>query len=492
MFDPVSGRSAKRSGCGALACVIAMLAGTAAPAHASHSEEMIFDAPHELVEDQQGQRDRTLDELHSLGVDTVRVLMYWRSVAPDPNSLSAPPAPFDPANPGTYPTSSWATYDALITAAKARGFRVLLTTTGPIPRWASASGDKTDDPKPEAYREFMTAVATRYSGNYRRPMLPLPGVSLEAPLPSVDEWSIWNEPNVPYFLGPQYKNGRPYSPRLYRRLYLAGQQAIVDSGNRGDKILIGETGARGGSGGIRPLRFLRATLCLSADYRRDPRCAPLQADGWSTHPYTQGLFPRARPRYPDDVTIGSLDRLSTALDRAAAAGALSAGLPIYVTEFGVQSFPDPFFGVSLRAQAEYRSMSERIAWQNPRVASFAQYLMRDDSPNLSPVRFGGFESGLRTVGGRRKPAYAAFRLPLVVSRRGSRVRFWGLVRPAEGPSAVRVQSWDPGRLRRTTVRTRTSGRHFAVTARWAPGRRWRAVWTSPAGITHRGPWTRAY
>ena len=34
---------------------------------------------------------------------------------------------------------------------------------------------------------------------------------------------------------------------------------------------------------------------------------------------------------------------------------------LYLTEFGVQSEPDPYVGVSETQQAEYRSIAERIA-----------------------------------------------------------------------------------------------------------------------------------
>ena len=35
---------------------------------------------------------------------------------------------------------------------------------------------------------------------------------------------------------------------------------------------------------------------------------------------------------------------------------------------------------SLQRQAEYRSISEQIAYDNPRVAAFSQYLLTDDAP----------------------------------------------------------------------------------------------------------------
>ncbi len=473
-------------------CALPALGACAATAAASPSEQMIFDAPHELVEGKHGDRGRTLDELQSLGADTVRVLMYWRAVAPHPDWETQPGGRFDPSDPATYPAESWSSYDAVISGAKERGMTVLLTPTGPIPRWASASNSGTEDPRPEAFAAFMHAVGTRYSGGYRAPFMSLPGLPFGPPLPDVDEWSIWNEPNVPYFLGPQLKDGVPYSPRLYRRLYEAGHAALEATGNGGDPILIGETGSRGSARGVAPLRFLRGVLCLSADYRRDPRCAPLPADGWATHPYTQRIFPTAGPRVRDDVTIGSLDRLASALDRAGAAGALSPRLPIYVTEFGVQSLPDPWVGLGLRRQAEYRSLAESLAWHNPRVRSFAQYLMRDDPPALTRVRYGGFESGLRTASGQRKPSYAGFRLPLVVARRGSGVVIWGLVRPASDGDRVRIEARDRFGRPWTVARAPTRRSAFRAGGGWAPGRSWRTVWTSPAGVSYRGPWVRAY
>ena len=47
-----------------------------------------------------------------------------------------------------------------------------------------------------------------------------------------------------------------------------------------------------------------------------------------------------------------------------------------------------------------------MAFVNPRVTSFSQYLLRDDKARKGPpsVRYGGFESGLRFAGGKDKPS----------------------------------------------------------------------------------------
>ena len=39
-------------------------------------------------------------------------------------------------------------------------------------------------------------------------------------------WSIWNEPNQPQFLAPQYERGKPVSPKLYRKLYQAAVRGL--------------------------------------------------------------------------------------------------------------------------------------------------------------------------------------------------------------------------------------------------------------------------
>ena len=68
-------------------------------------------------------------------------------------------------------------------------------------------------------------------------------------------WSIWNEPNQPQFLKPQYKSGKPYSPKLYRKLYQAAYAGLRSTpANADDTILIGETSPRGNANVVAPAR----------------------------------------------------------------------------------------------------------------------------------------------------------------------------------------------------------------------------------------------
>jgi hypothetical protein len=326
-------------------------------------------------------------------------------------------------------------------------------------------------PSSTRFRRFVTAVGRRYGEQ-------------------IDYWSIWNEPNHPGFLAPQYVHGRPYSPRIYRQLYRAGRDGLEASGNERDRVLMGETAPRGNSHVVAPLDFVRGSLCLTSSYHRRKRCGALDVDGWAHHPYTTSKGPWFVSRRRDDVTIGTLSRLTRALDRARRAHAVRKRVDLYLTEFGVQSEPDPISGVSETRQAEYRSISELIAYRNPRVRAFSQYLMRDDLPRAGSAseRYGGFESGLRHSDGDTKLAYDGFRLPLVAER-GRSTRLWGLVRPATGRTTVTIQYRNRGSSKwRTLKHDRTDSHgYWATTTSYRSGRWYRVRWDE-----HTGAPTRAY
>jgi hypothetical protein len=458
-----------------IAALLALLA-LPAGAHASPRQIMAFEAPRELLDD--GRRDRTLDEIRAFGVTQVRQLVYWNDFAPRPNAKRKPR--FDASDAEAYPPGTWGRLDRLMGAARARGIDVMFTLTGPVPRWATASRKgHVDRPRTKLFGQFATAVARRYGDQ-------------------VGMWSIWNEPNQPQFLGPQYRRGRPFSPRLYRGLYRTAHSAIRRvPANRRDKILIGETSPRGNENVVHPLVFLRRMLCLDRRYRKDRSCARLPADGYAHHAYTTRTGPRYVPDEGDDVhdvTIGVISRLVSALDRAAHAGALPRGLRIYLTEFGIQSHPDRVAGVSFARQPAYYAISEHIAYVNPRVALFSQYLMRDDLPRERGYRFGGFESGLRRADGRPKPAYRAFPNPLAVERYGRTDVLWGLIRPQRTATEVTIErrlarnrKW-----RRLRTLTTTATGVYGLRAPHRRGQRYRVRWTSESGRVYVGPPMAAY
>jgi cellulase (glycosyl hydrolase family 5) len=448
--------------------------GFAAPfAGADSTEPVTFEGSRDLLDDATWQS--TLDEITALGARSLRVVMYWSDVAPDPNSAKRPA--FDATDPSQYP--GFAKYDRLLQAAHDRGMKIVLTVSGPVPKWATATRkDNVTRPRPTEFQKFMTAVGKRYKDE-------------------VDWWAVWNEPNHPDFLQPQYsaKGHRPLSPGIYRQLFLAAWRGLRSTVPHA-YMLMGETAPRGTGKDVAPLAFLRGALCLNAKYEKRRTCSNLPADGYAHHAYSTRQGPFFKPPGPNDVTIGVLSRLTRALDRAAAAGAIKKGMGIYLTEFGVQSFPDKLLGVPLMQQGEYRSISEHIAYRDKRVKLFSQYLMRDSQPLPGPPaqRYSGFESGLRGSDGKKKPAYDEFRLPLTVTRSGSKVSLWGLVRPATGATSVEVDYQDGGKGAWKKLLTRKTDARTVWTAQSAnkKGRRWRVVWASPSGTVFRGPPVRAY
>jgi hypothetical protein len=74
-----------------------------------------------------------------------------------------------------------------------------------------------------------------------------------------------------------------------------------------------------------------------------------------------------------------------------------------VTEYGYQTRPpDRYFGVSYKAQAKYVHQAYALARKTRRIDMFVWFLIRDER------RLAGWQSGVMTASGKRKPAYRAF------------------------------------------------------------------------------------
>jgi hypothetical protein len=108
--------------------------------------------------------------------------------------------------------------------------------------------------------------------------------------------------------------------------------------------------------------------------------------------------------------------------------------------------------------------------------------MRDDRARS------GFQTGLRTAGGHKKPAYAAFPIPLAVERYGGRDVLWGLVRPYRQSTTVVLQ-WRVGHKRWRKLRTvRTGARGvYGLSVHHRKHVSYRVRWTSPEGMHLTGP-----
>lgn len=493
---------------GLLAAVVA----APAAAHASAQQETVLMDDNRLLYRGEPVADATLDELRALGVDRVRVSVHWRNFAP------AGGAPAEPGDPASYDPGVFDAHDHLVRRARAVGMEVLFNVTGGAPRWATGRDrgrfvDPAFAPDPAAFHHFARMVGRRYDGTY--PDENQGGV----PLPRVSAWSVWNEPNHGAFIQPQWvrdgaRRWRPASPARYRRLARAGLSGLAAAGHTTDTdvLLLGETSPlgngsrRGRRQTIAPAAFLREVLCLDRRLRplrgatsRRAGCdfarrGPLAVTGYAHHPYSIVSAPDTRRANRDEVSLADLGRLTRILDAAQRSRRLPARLPVWVTEYGWQTPPDPFRGVDPGDGARWWSQAERQTRADPRVAALTQFLMLDDEPDSahrSGTRgfWGTWQSGLRFADGTPKPLYDAFRLPFVVSPRaaGEPVELWGLVRPAAAagalPTEVRLQFLPRGAgawQEAGTVRvTDPSGAFTARPTRRGPGA-WRFVWSEPA------------
>jgi hypothetical protein len=405
----------------------------------------------------------TLAALQALGVDRVRVDLRWSVVAPAPDSANAP-AGFDPTDPAAYPSRAWAPWDTIDREAHARGIGLDLSLVGPAPNWATGPGQPNGAPpgiwRPEARRfgEWVRALGKRYSGSYTPP-------GSGTPLPRIDFWSVWNEPNYGIDLAPQAIDHSRIeaSPAIYRRMLDAAWSALLATGHGQDTVLIGETAPRGittgdnpgNFSGMVPLRFVRALYCVdgalqplrgaAATVRDCPPTAAgsarfsadhpalFRAAGFADHPYPQGSLPpdMVIPGEPDYADLASISNLERTLDRVHDAYGQGQEMPIFSTEFGYQTNPPEVGLLSPAIAAGYLNWSEYISWRDPRIHSYDQYLLRDVQAASAT---GGFPTGLQFKTGAPKATLDAFRLPLYLpvttaGRRAS-LEVWGCVRPA--------------------------------------------------------------
>jgi Cellulase (glycosyl hydrolase family 5) len=324
--------------------------------------------------------DKAFAHARALGVTRLRVNVLW--------AYTLQPSEFGKRKKPAVLHYDFGVFDHLIDQAAANGIRVHLSLTGPAPRWANARKytEKRAWYKPNAteFGKWAAIAAAHFKGR-------------------VDRYSIWNEPNWKTWLGP-LKNG----PALYRNLYVAGYKAIKTA-DPAAKVLIGETAPVGRSGSsTAPLAFLRGVTCVNKKYKRAKRCPKLKADGYAHHPYDFAHAPNFRYPGNDNVTLGTLSRLTSALDKLSRAGVLRKNgggrMPLYLTEYGY--FASGHRALKKSVRVKYLKQAQSLALKNGRVKSQLQYLLV--SPPRSQ-RASFFDLGLMSTRGKRNAGYNALR-----------------------------------------------------------------------------------
>lgn len=518
----------------ALAVALALGALLWAPAWASASANQV--ALFETGGEEMTNPTATLNTLRSLGVGAIRLDVSWSLIAPDPGART-PPKGFDATDPAAYPLSGWVPYDAVVREAQADNIGILMLVGGGAPLWATGQGRPAQNlypnswkPSASEYGKFVQAVATRYSGRY----VP-PGSS--SPLPRINLWELWSEPNWGPSLAPQATNGSKTStsPAMYRALLNAGWTALQHIRYGHNTVVVGSLSPRGFNAppspsfpqGLpdnfsttKPLQFVRTLYCVDSRYRqlRGSAAAAVgcpvtaaasrmfwlqnpalfEADGFGAHPYPFSRPPtEADSKDPDYVEFNEIPRLTSTLDRIQHVYGSSRRFQIYNTEYGYETNPPNASNhfVSPTTAAEYINWAEYLSWRNSRLATTMQFLLNDPNPSSGASVYGrgGFAAGLIFYHGPPKADYYAYRMPIFLpvtsTRRGRALEVWGCVRPAHFASGtqqaqIQFQAGSSGAFQTIKTVSITSPVGY-IDLRLAFPRSGivRLAWTSPSGQT---------
>ena len=455
----------------------------------------------------------SMKKAKDLGVDRIRLTAGWSVLAPEADADQKPEFDASDPDAYTRngwtkydPIGHWQVLDRAVRLAKEAGMEVMIDVGFWAPKWATSGDPKTErrtfNINPEAYADFVKSVIRRYNGDYvpkyglapppdqqgsadsdlvqsvlgslggNKQQAAQPGKATNPkpsgpPLPKVSLWTVWNEPNHLGFIQPQWRREGsrlvPNSGHIYRSLVHAAFPAI--KGIQPDaKILVGATSSTGPrkvrseTDGTPPLAFIRAMACVDAKLRpiTSGPCAnfkPIPGDGYSHHPYSLLHTPDySDKRNPDNAGIGDLGRLSKLLNRLAAMRRIDPKVrDLYLTEFGYESNPpDPIKPFSPQEQARFINWSEYLAWKNPQVKMFPQFLLKDmgtvsaEAAARGKREYGDWQSGLFFNDGSPKPAASSFPLALHVDctmagKKNKLLVIWGHVRPGSGPRPVTLE-----------------------------------------------------
>jgi hypothetical protein len=446
----------------ALLLAIAVCLGVCRTASAATSMVSIFQDDNRLKANPQA----TLEQMRLAGATVVKVGLYWYGIAPARNRRTKPRG-FNGANPTAYPPGSWSSYDTIVRDAAADGMSVDFQLGNGAPMWAEGPGAPKKgkaypewEPSGAAFYAFVRAAGIRYSGRFTPK-------GQRTPLPRVSFWSVWNEPNLGFELAPQavpHLHEVQNSGRLYRALLNGAWTALHQTGHGNDTILIGEIAPRGSTvfgvfNAMKPLIFMEGLYCvdsslhllrgLAAAERGCPTTASgsrafkaqnpalFNATGVGVHLWARWYRPTVDPQHdPNYAGLPDLPHFQRALDTILGAYGSHKRFNFYNTEFGYITNPPnataPF--VSPATAAYYLNWAEYISWRNPRLRSFAQYLVQDPPPATTDGPYNLWAPGLFTYTGQPKATYSAWRLPLYLPVTSTTavhsLEVWGCVRPA--------------------------------------------------------------
>lgn len=402
-----------------------------------------------------------LRQMHLLGAKVVRVDLLWDTVA-----RRRPSDARDPRD-GAY---DWTRYDRIVDAARALKLEVLFAVWG-TPGWAadpSVPGNdrfparSTRPLSPDDFGRFGAAVVARYAPK------------------GVRRYEAGNEPNLAFFLRPQYvRQGKRWvavSPRTYSDMLRSfyREAKAVDS-----SVVIGG-GVTGPAGERCP-----ESCPSSADSRVAPGDFATALNAANLRPpmdvYTHHPYPLTTPRmepFPGAsfIDLYNLRDLERTLDRT-----YLRGKKLWLTEFGFSTRPVAEYRLAVEEgrQAQYLADAYARVRANPRVQLLTWYLLQDHP---------AWASGLLRANGKQKPSALAFQLPFAAIPAGDSARtrtLVGQIRIAARTTKVTVdrrvgRAWRKVR----TVPTASDG-SFSLTVRAGPNDVFRARWRGASCCSRR-------
>jgi hypothetical protein len=414
---------------GALLLAVALVPGSAA----ARGLTIGFNADPVLIDPPTPSNQFLVAQGLSAGAGIVRVNVWWSSVAPVRR-----PRRFAPGNPRAA-GYRWGPVDTMVRALAAHGLQVLINVSY-APRWAEGRHRPrnvrkgTWEPDPIQFGLFARAAARRYDGAFRDPAIP------GRKLPRVRYWQAWNEPNLGYYLSPQWTRTRHgvvgTSPVLYRRMlndFYAGVKGVSRS-----NVVI--------TAGAAPYGNPWGTSIPGRGYRMQPVTfdrllfsAPTWCDVIAQHmyPYRGPLWHAA---LSGDVAVPDLHKIAGVMHGAERAGKLLPRGPkrLWVTELGWNSDPPDPGAVPLAQQGLWYEQALYELW---RQGADTVLLLQMIDPDHGP-----WESGVYFGSGQPKPAATAIRFPFVTVRSSRRtVLAWGRAPVAGKLTIERLAggSWKP-------------------------------------------------
>ena len=347
------------------------------------------------------QRDLILSELHSAGVQWLRLDLGWAMLQPN--------------GPGSYDMGWGVPFtDSVINRIHADGFH-LLVTFWRTPAWANGGAGETALPtNPSDYANALQWAAARYAGK-------------------VDAWEIWNEPNMTYSM-------TGADPGRYAALLRAAYPA-AHAGDPATQVVFG-----GPSENDVPWIQKAYAAGIHGSF-----------DVMATHPY---MGPSdAPPETPDDGSIYKLTHVSAVHDLMTANG--DGDKPIWFTEFGWSSHANTSsmanweLGVTPQEQGDYLVRTLQLIKQAyPYVTNAFWYEANDEhtGTTVNNDNYGLLDSNLAP-----KPAYSAIASYLAAaSAPAPAPTTTPTTDPAPAPSPTTTTATDPAPAPSPTTTTTTA------------------------------------